>query len=55
MGECIEYGLFVGFVGCRVENNGSFQIIIEVGWPSDGVEGKFPVDPSTHPVVDNLS
>jgi len=55
MGEGIEYGLFVELVGCRVDNNGSVQKIIEVGWSSDGVEGKVPVDPSTHPVVDNLS
>lgn len=55
MGEGIEYGLFVEFVGRRVDNNGSAQKIIEVGWSSAGVEGKVPVDPSTHPVVANLS
>ena len=55
MCECIEHGLFVEFVGCRVDNNGRIQIIVEVGWSSDGVEGKVPVDQSTHPVVDNLS
>lgn len=54
MGECIEDGLFVELVGRSVDDNCSVQIIIQIGRPSDGVEGKVPVNPPAHPMVDNL-
>jgi hypothetical protein len=54
MCESVENGLFIELVGTGVGNDWSVQIVVQVGWSSDGVEGNVPVDPSDDPMVQNL-
>lgn len=54
MGHRIEYGLLVELVGSGVDNDRRVQVVVQVGWSSHSAEGKVPVNPSAHPVVQNL-